>query len=102
MTRLHSDSGFSQEAFKTQSGSARAFHAVRRSERHGIFRLRCFHVYAGHIGKTALIRGEQRHDRQTQLLFYVYHEFDEGRTSLLNIETFHREGLPVWKPIVYA
>ncbi|WP_168005267.1 hypothetical protein [Alkalicoccus luteus] len=49
-------------------------------------------VPAGHIGETALLVGEQRHNRQTRLFFYVYHEFDEGLASLFNIETSHREG----------
>ncbi len=66
--------------------------AVRRSERHGIFRLRGFHGHAGHIGKTALFVGEQRHDRQTRLLFFIYREYDEVRSPRFNIETSHREG----------
>ncbi|WP_168005245.1 hypothetical protein [Alkalicoccus luteus] len=32
-------------------------------------------ISAGHIGETALLRGKQRHNRQTRLLFYVYHDF---------------------------
>ncbi|MFC4737239.1 hypothetical protein ACFO4L_11620 [Bacillus daqingensis] len=37
--------------------------AVRRSERHGIFRLRGFHGHAGHEGKMDLFVGEKRSDR---------------------------------------
>ncbi|WP_205774611.1 hypothetical protein, partial [Alkalicoccus luteus] len=49
-------------------------------------------VSAGHIGETALPSGKQLPTRQTRLFFYVYHEFDEGLTSLFNIETFYWEG----------
>ncbi|WP_168007750.1 hypothetical protein [Alkalicoccus luteus] len=51
-------------------------------------------VPAGHIGETALLVGEQRHNRQTRLFFYVYHKFDEGLASLFNIETSDLGGYP--------
>ncbi|WP_168008407.1 hypothetical protein [Alkalicoccus luteus] len=57
-------------------------------------------VPAGHIGETALLVGEQRHNRQTRLFFYVYHEFDEGLASLFNIETSDLGGLSIWNRIV--
>ncbi|WP_168009286.1 hypothetical protein [Alkalicoccus luteus] len=49
-------------------------------------------VSAGRIGETAWLFGEQRHDRQTRLLFYLYNEFYEVLDLVFNIETSHWEG----------
>ncbi|NJP38723.1 hypothetical protein HCN83_14235 [Bacillus luteus] len=59
--RLHSDTGFSREAFKTQSGSARAL--MPFADLNGTGSSDCAAstgVSAGHIGETALLLGEQR------------------------------------------
>ncbi len=77
MARFHADSGFSQEAFKSQSGSARAWmpfadlNGTKSSD--CLLRLRRTQWENG----SACLRTTSR---QTRLLFSVYHEYDEVRT----------------------
>ncbi|WP_168004821.1 hypothetical protein [Alkalicoccus luteus] len=60
-------------------------------------------VPAGHIGETALIHGEQRHDRQVRPLFLPFilncrknwHPYSTSKRRIGKVQS-------VWKPIVQA
>jgi hypothetical protein len=55
-------------------------------------------VSAGRMGETALLFGEQCHDRQTRLFFYFNNAFWDVLAPLFNIETSHREGSVCMEP----
>ncbi|WP_444684013.1 hypothetical protein [Alkalicoccus luteus] len=70
--RLHSDSGFLLEAFKTQSGSARAW--MPFADLNGTGSSGCANstdVPAGHKGEINLFDEEKRSNRWTLRLFLV-------------------------------